>query len=291
MSTDSDPPDKQALEERVEQLEATVSRMLPTRRQALQAGGTLGLGALIGAGGANSVTAGSSQAGQVGTAADPVDVEAEDINMAGTGVLNDPSGNAISDFVGVNLVLSGGVLGVDEEGIEDLVGAMAGTNLSYDDVNDVLNASGGSSVPAWSEDGNSPHSFPTGSSSSTYTLASSYDSVLVIFTGNAGDFLDVRVNGDAGSNYNYVSIGGTSTTSATEFAKVVAANRAGQQVHLSGRWTGPLGIHANQLHGGPGALLGGNNGVVTSPLDSITFLTNSGSNFAGGQINVYGLNP
>lgn len=66
-----------------------------TRRELLQAAGVLGGGALLGGVGANELAgtarAGTNQVGTVGTAANPVDIEAEDVNADSvtTGELND----------------------------------------------------------------------------------------------------------------------------------------------------------------------------------------------------------
>jgi len=77
----SDEPDRQDLEDRVEQLESTISQMLPSRRDALKLGGAALVG---GAAMSGSASAGTQQAGTIGTATDPVDVESEDINNADT---------------------------------------------------------------------------------------------------------------------------------------------------------------------------------------------------------------
>jgi len=77
----SDEPDRQDLEERVDQLESTISKMLPSRRDALKLGGAALVG---GAAMSGSASAGTQQAGTIGTAAEPVDVESEDINNADT---------------------------------------------------------------------------------------------------------------------------------------------------------------------------------------------------------------
>jgi len=77
----SDEPDRQDLEDRVEQLESTISKMLPSRRDALKLGGAALVG---GAAMSGSASAGTGQAGTIGTANDPVDVESEDINNADT---------------------------------------------------------------------------------------------------------------------------------------------------------------------------------------------------------------
>jgi hypothetical protein len=77
----SDEPDRQDLEDRVDQLESTISKMLPSRRDALKLGGAALVG---GAAMSGSASAGTQQAGTIGTANDPVDVESEDINNADT---------------------------------------------------------------------------------------------------------------------------------------------------------------------------------------------------------------
>jgi len=77
----SDEADRQDLEDRVEQLESTISQMLPSRRDALKLGGAALVG---GAAMSGSASAGTQQAGTIGTAAEPVDVESEDISNADT---------------------------------------------------------------------------------------------------------------------------------------------------------------------------------------------------------------
>jgi len=77
----SDEADRQDLEDRVDQLETTISKMLPSRRDALKLGGAALVG---GAAMSGSASAGTQQAGTIGTANDPVDVESEDISNADT---------------------------------------------------------------------------------------------------------------------------------------------------------------------------------------------------------------
>lgn len=78
----SDEPSKAELKERVDQLEATVQKMLPSRRQALKGIGAAGTGAVLGGlltGGAAGQQFGSAQ-GQVGTDSTPVsEVVAADV--------------------------------------------------------------------------------------------------------------------------------------------------------------------------------------------------------------------
>jgi len=66
------------LEKRVEQLEATIKKMLPSRRDALKLGGAAVIG---GAAMSGSASAGTSS---TGTITGPVDIEAEDITQLDT---------------------------------------------------------------------------------------------------------------------------------------------------------------------------------------------------------------
>jgi len=77
----TDQSDRQDLEDRVEQLESTIDKMLPSRRDALKLGGAALVG---GAAMSGSASAGTQQTGTIGTAAEPVDVESEDISNADT---------------------------------------------------------------------------------------------------------------------------------------------------------------------------------------------------------------
>jgi len=77
----SDEEDRQDLEDRVDQLESTIAKMLPGRRDALKLGGAALVG---GAAMSGSASAGTNQAGTIGTSGAPVDVESEDINNADT---------------------------------------------------------------------------------------------------------------------------------------------------------------------------------------------------------------
>jgi len=69
------------LEDRIEQLEATTKKMMPTRRDALKFGGAAAIGAAAMSG---TASAGSSQVGTIGDSNNLVDVEAEDINVSDT---------------------------------------------------------------------------------------------------------------------------------------------------------------------------------------------------------------
>jgi len=66
----------QRLEDRIDELEATVRKMLPSRRDAMKLGGAAAVGAAAFSG---TASAGSSQVGTIGDASNLVDVHAEDL--------------------------------------------------------------------------------------------------------------------------------------------------------------------------------------------------------------------
>jgi len=102
----SDETDRQDLEDRVDQLESTISKMMPSRRDALKLGGAAIVG---GAAMSGSASAGTQQAGTIGTANDPVDVESEDINNADTVTTQDlvVNGTATGPFGGAPVLEAG----------------------------------------------------------------------------------------------------------------------------------------------------------------------------------------
>jgi len=69
------------LEERIDQLEATIAKMLPGRRDALKLGGAAVIGAAAMSG---TASAGSSQVGTIGTTSQRVDLNAEDVDVSDT---------------------------------------------------------------------------------------------------------------------------------------------------------------------------------------------------------------
>jgi len=134
----SDEPDRQDLEDRVEQLESTISKMLPSRRDALKLGGAALVG---GAAMSGSASAGTQQAGTIGTAGEPVDVESEDINNAETVTTQD-------------LVVNGSVNGLnspfdnkvfEDNGNHDTI-SITGMNLNQKDAL-IVSLSGQSNNP------------------------------------------------------------------------------------------------------------------------------------------------
>jgi hypothetical protein len=71
----------QQLENRIDKLESTIEKMMPSRRDALKMGGAALVG---GAAISGNASAGSNQVGTIGSQASPVDLESEDINNADT---------------------------------------------------------------------------------------------------------------------------------------------------------------------------------------------------------------
>jgi len=78
----SDEPDRQDLEDRVDQLESTISKMLPSRRDALKLGGAALVGGAAMSGAASAQPGDQDgEAGVIGTDNSPVDIEASDIEV------------------------------------------------------------------------------------------------------------------------------------------------------------------------------------------------------------------
>jgi len=80
--SDQTPPERIAeLEDRIEQLDATIRKMLPSRREALGMGVAGLAGASLMSG---TASAGSAQVGTIGDSNNLVDIEAEDVNVSDT---------------------------------------------------------------------------------------------------------------------------------------------------------------------------------------------------------------
>jgi len=77
----TDEPDTAELENRIDKLESTIEKMMPSRRDALKMGGAALVG---GAAMSGRASAGTNQVGTIGSQASPVDLESEDINNADT---------------------------------------------------------------------------------------------------------------------------------------------------------------------------------------------------------------
>lgn len=191
------------------------------------------------------------------------------------------------------------VQGLDLEGATiDNAGSIAVDSLSATQLAQALNANGNditnigaadadsvntgdltySAGVTFKEDDNSPLEI-LGESSGTITLADEYDAVKMIMTGTDSgptELLDMQINGDTGSNYEYVDNGDNTTSGATSWEGVAISNRSvGQHITLSGSW-GNAVTFGTSVHGQSGGrTIGGRNNSVPSPLNSITIKSSS----------------
>jgi len=103
----TDEPDTAELENRIDNLESTIEKMMPSRRDALKMGGAALVG---GAAMSGTASAGTNQVGTIGSQASPVDLESEDINNADTITTQDlvVNGTATGPFGGGGVVLEAG---------------------------------------------------------------------------------------------------------------------------------------------------------------------------------------
>jgi len=95
----TDEPEVKKLENRIDKLESTIEKMMPSRRDALKMGGAALAGGSLMAG---TASAGTNQVGTIGSASQPVDLESEDINNADTVTTQDlvVNGTASGPFGG-----------------------------------------------------------------------------------------------------------------------------------------------------------------------------------------------
>jgi len=114
------------LENRIDKLESTIEKMMPSRRDALKMGGAALVG---GAAMSGTASAGTNQVGTIGSQASPVDLESEDINNADTITTQD---------IDVNQNLNGA----------DTSGAANGEALTSDGSGGLAFATVGGGVPA-----------------------------------------------------------------------------------------------------------------------------------------------
>jgi len=126
----------------------------------------------------------------------------------------------------------------------------------------------------YEEDANSPLS-ASNTSSTTYSVGGTYDHIIIIPQHDNAGYNQMRVNGDAGSNYEYIDNGDAETTGATEWAIPRQATSPWidifddrkQQI----RWSSSLGASAT------GQSIAGQNGNVSGPISQVTFLDSDGS--------------
>jgi len=102
-----DEPQVEQLENRIDKLESTIEKMIPSRRDALKIGGAALVG---GAAMSGTASAGTNQVGTIGSASQPVDLESEDINNADTITTQDivVNGTATGPFGGGGILLESG---------------------------------------------------------------------------------------------------------------------------------------------------------------------------------------
>jgi len=109
----TDEPDTAELENRIDKLESTIEKMMPSRRDALKMGGAALVG---GAAMSGTASAGTNQVGTIGSQASPVDLESEDINNADTITTQDivVNGTATGPFgAGAPVLESGDTITVE----------------------------------------------------------------------------------------------------------------------------------------------------------------------------------
>lgn len=143
----------------------------------------------------------------------------------------------------------------------------------------------------WTEDANSPLTISS-SSSAQYTLNGTYDQVMLIVSNdsstNSPD-IDLRVNGDSGTNYSTRLWNGN--TSSDSFVKAVLQGTyaAGATIWMSGQWDSnwTCGVMGGAGGGNNTHAVGGSNASVASPLDTFTLLDDAATSFSL-TVNVFG---
>lgn len=146
----------------------------------------------------------------------------------------------------------------------------------------------------WTEDGNSPFSMSS-TDSATYTLASTWDVVNVLFvddsSSTAQNQMDLRVNGNTGTGYDTRLWSGNS--SSDSFIKGVLHTGWGEgcQMLMSGTWGTDfqVGIQGGGEASNGTKAIAGINRDVGSPLDSFTIFDDAAGN-ASLTARVFGLN-
>jgi len=130
----------------------------------------------------------------------------------------------------------------------------------------------------YEEDDNSPFTVSS-QSSYTYTVANSYDEVIIISPAKSGGAFDeLQINGDTGSNYSYVDNGDNQTTGATAFAVPSVGTRVSYIQLRDNGFNVRMGLEF--MGSDTGQTVGGENGNVGG--DGITQFTVSDS---GGSSN------
>jgi len=227
------------------------------RRGVVAGAGGIAAGGALGWLASGEARAGSQSTGQIGTEANPIDIEAEDLNGA------------------------------------DLLAASQGQAPVADGNGGLqMDSAGEPNVPDWTEDANSPGS-ATNVGSFTFTLAGTFDVVRCYLkiseVAGSVQVLNMQVNGDTGANYRYRTTRGTLTTGDTNWDTIgfLRSNNTNRFiVDLEGRWGNRIEM-GNCITGESNVILGASNAAVSSPLDSITVFGNAG-NITVDSMEVYG---
>ena len=155
----------------------------------------------------------------------------------------------------------------------------------------------------WTEIPESPYDF-NDIEQLTINLSETYDQVRIVFldiaipdSGNTGNRLEIRINGDSSNNYDYIVSKGTRYLGYNRWTldntDPQIANGHGY-VTISGKWTDHPSINGNfSLGSVVNELQYGMNNNVSSPLQKIemrySFSSSYNSTFSG-KIRVYGRN-
>lgn len=195
-------------------------------------------------------------------------------NRNGRIVAVDSNGNTIPLQFGDTEHLS-----VEANGLNgaDLANAASGTVPQAQGDGTLAMASvGGGGI--WTEDANSPQT-DTGASSHTYTLANTFDIVLVQVqfkdTSATTNVLDLRANGDTGPNYDFVRSSGTTAAGSSQVTEINALGGGDERTDffvVDGRWTDAWTGGTPPPDGISTRAVGWNNGTITSPLTQLTIV-------------------
>jgi len=166
------------LENRIDKLESTIEKMMPSRRDALKMGGAALVG---GAAMSGTASAGTNQVGTIGSQSSPVDLESEDINNADTvttDTLETTTANVSGTLTTLDIDVAQNVNGADTST------AASGEALTSDGTGGLAFASVGGGIPA----------------DFTYVDVTSSRSFGTTFTNSTGKALYVTCRGRAGDS-------------------------------------------------------------------------------------------
>jgi len=165
------------------------------------------------------------------------------------------------------------------------LGLALGSGLDIDNSGQVFR-SGGSDLK-WQEVENSPLVIDR-VDSGTIQLNNVWASVkLVIVDSDNPANVELTVNGDSGSNYDYRTSGGSFVSDSASVAVTRNADDAiGAEVHINGIWNNECIIDLRNNGVLSNTTIAARNRNVTSPLDSIT--VQSVANFDNFRVKVYG---